>query len=325
MAGFAARAPAADSAVVLMYHRFGESAHPSTNIAVQQFEAHLAELKSGEYDVLRLAEIVDSLKHGRPLPDRAVGLSIDDAYLSAYEEAWPRLKTAGLPFTLFVATSPIDRGLAGHMGWNQLRALAAAGVTIGSQTATHLHMADADPERNRRDLEKSNARFEAELGRRPTLFAYPYGEASLAVEQLARQAGFAAAFGQHSGVISAADDFYYLPRFAMNETYGNEARFRLVANALALPVTDVTPADPLIRRNNPPAIGFTVIAGIPGLNRLSCYASHEGRTRLERLGDNRFEVRLRSAFPKGRSRLNCTLPTPGGRWRWFGRQFYAAP
>ena len=31
---------AADSAVVVMYHRFGESAYPSTNIKLEQFEGH---------------------------------------------------------------------------------------------------------------------------------------------------------------------------------------------------------------------------------------------------------------------------------------------
>ena len=34
-------AQAADSAVVVMYHRFGESDFPATNIRVDQFEAHI--------------------------------------------------------------------------------------------------------------------------------------------------------------------------------------------------------------------------------------------------------------------------------------------
>ena len=40
---------ASDSAVVLMYHRFGETAHPSTNIRIEQFEAHLEELSREKY------------------------------------------------------------------------------------------------------------------------------------------------------------------------------------------------------------------------------------------------------------------------------------
>ena len=313
---------AADSAVLVMYHRFGESDYPSTNIAIDQFEAHIRELQEDGYSVLPIPEILESLRRGRPLPDRTVGLTIDDAYLSVYREGWPRLRKAGFPFTLFVATDPIDHRLSTYMRWAHIREMAAAGVTIGSQTASHLHMAGADAARNARDLAKSNARFAAELGRRPQLFAYPYGEASMAVEALVREDGFSAAFGQHSGVIGGTGNFFFLPRFAMNEKYGDLTRFRRAANALALPVKDLTPADHLITGTNPPLMGFTVKPGIRGLDRLSCFASHEGRTRVERLGEFRFEVRVATPFPRGRTRLNCTLPAAANRWHWLGRQFY---
>lgn len=325
-AGFSAAVQAADSAVILMYHRFGESQYPSTNITLPQFEAHLRELKSGGHTVLPVPEILDALKAGRPLPDRAIGITIDDAYLSVFTEAWPRFREAGVPFTLFVATDPVDRanagtGGAGYMTWDQVRELAGAGVAIGSQTASHLHMASSSASRNRADLERSNARFVAELGKRPQLFAYPYGEASLEVAGIVREAGFTAAFGQHSGAMGPNAEPYFLPRFAMNETYGGVDRFRLVSSTLPLPVADVTPADPLIGDNNPPAIGFTVDATLDGIDQLGCFISPD-KTHIERLGDTRVEIRVEQPFPKGRTRLNCTIPTADGRWRWYGRQFF---
>jgi len=320
---FAEAHAAADSnAVVIMYHRFGETKYPSTNVTLEQFEAHLDELKSGKYTVMALTEILAAVDEGKPLPDRAVGLSIDDAYLSLYAEGWPRLKAAGFPFTLFVATDPVDRGTFGYMNWDQIREMARAGVTIGSQTASHLHMPKADPARNRKELERSNKRFEEELGRRPLIFAYPFGESSTAVQTVVRETGFKAAFGQHSGAIGGGGNLFDLPRFAMNENYAGLARFRLAVNAVALPVTDITPADPLIGAINPPAMGFTVDAAIKNLDRLACFSSHAGKARLERLGERRVEIRVEKAFPKGRTRINCTLPARGGRWHWFGRQFY---
>ncbi len=322
-AALAAAPTLADTAaVVVMYHRFGESDYPSTNTTLEQLEAHIAELTSGAYTVMPVPDIIAALRDGRTLPDRTVGLTIDDAYLSVYREAWPRLKAAGLPFTLFVATNPVDRRSSRYMTWDQIRELAAAGVTIGSQTATHLHMAAADEERNRRDLELSQRRFVEELGKAPDLFAYPYGEASLSVLRLVRENGFVAAFGQHSGAIGATEDLFYLPRFALNETYGDVDRLRLVANALPLPVSDMTPADPLITGANPPAVGFSVAPGVDGLGRLACYTSHEGKLAVERLGDMRIEVRMAKPLPKGRTRLNCTLPAGQGRWHWLGRQFF---
>jgi len=310
------------SAVVIMYHRFGETKYPSTNVTLEQFEAHLEELKSGKYKVLALEDILAAVSAGRPLPDRAVGLSIDDAFLSVYAEGWPRLKAAGFPFTLFVATDPVDQGTFGYMNWDQIRELDRAGVTIGSQTASHLHMPKADPARNRDELARSNKRFEEELGRKPRLFAYPYGESSLAVQSVVRETGFIAAFGQHSGAFGSGDGSFDLPRFAMNENYAGLERFRLAANALPLPVTDITPADTLIGKINPPAMGFTVAADIKDLGQLACFSSHAGKAKLERLGERRVEIRVDEVFPKGRTRVNCTLPAGGGRWHWFGRQFY---
>jgi peptidoglycan/xylan/chitin deacetylase (PgdA/CDA1 family) len=317
-------AAAADSAVIIMYHRFGESEYPATNVTMEQFRAHIAELKSGGYKVLPVPEIVAAIRDGRELPDRTVGLSVDDAYLSVYERAWPLLREAGLPFTLFVATRAVDEDHAGIMNWDQIREMAAAGVTIGNHSTDHMHMAATALAQDGEDIAHARRRFVAELGKAPELFAYPYGEASLALEKQVKEAGFSAAFGQHSGVLFRGGDFFYLPRFAMNETYADIDRFRLVASALPLPVTDVTPADMLITDNNPPAFGFTVAAPID-TRTLACYASHAGKAKLERIGDARFEVRMTEPFPPGRGRINCTLRNDDGRWRWYGRQFYIRP
>jgi hypothetical protein len=35
----------------------------------------------------------------------------------------------------------------------------------------------------------------------------------------------------------------------------------------------------------------------------------------------RAEVRFPGPLPSGRARVNCTMPGPDGRWRWFGKQF----
>ncbi len=310
------------SAVVMLYHRFGESAYPSTNVTIEQFEAHLAEIAEGGYTVLPLPRIVAAITSGETLPEKTLALTVDDAFLSVYEEAWPRLREAGLSFTLFVSTGPVDGGYEGLMNWDQIRELAAAGVTIGNHTVDHGHMPPADSEKNRANIADANARFEAELGFRPNLFAYPYGEFGLTQQDLAREAGFDAAFGQHSGVVYTGINMFALPRFALNEKYAGLDRFRLAANALPLPMSEITPADTIVTVN-PPPFGFTVGSGIARLDRLSCFYSHEGEAAdIERLGEHRFEVRASAPLPAGRSRVNCTVPGPGGRWRWNGTQFY---
>lgn len=308
-------------AVVMMYHRFGESDFPSTNVTMEQFRAHVEELKSGGYNVLSLAKIVAALRDGSPLPPKTVGLSVDDAYASVFTDAWPILREAGFPLTVFVATDPVDRKFSRYMSWDQLRQLAEEGVTMGSQTAVHPHMADLDGTAVQQELKASNARFEAELGKVPDLFAYPYGEANLQVMELVSEAGFVAAFGQHSGAIGTGGELFYLPRFAMNEAYGSIDRFILAANALPLRVADLVPADPMVASPNPPNIGMTVTWPNDGLDRLRCYSSHVDSVDLQLLG-KRIEVRVAEPMPAGRTRLNCTLPAGNGRWHWFGWQYY---
>lgn len=313
---------AADGGVVLMYHRFGEDDLPSTSVTVEQFDAHLEELVSGPYAVMPLADLVAAVRAGRPVPDRAVAITVDDAYRSLYEVAWPKLRDAGLPFALFLSTRSIDRGAPGFMTWDQIRELHAAGVEIGSQTVTHLHMADADYTRNLDELRQSAARIADETGSRPRFVAYPYGEASAEAQQAARDAGYEAGFGQHSGVLFPQADFFYLPRYPINMTYGGQDRFRRVIETLPLAVTDLVPSDPKLA-DNPPDFGFTVAdpGGIPV--GLACYHSQFGRVEgLETLGTRRVELRFDQAFPPGRNRINCTAPGPEGRWRWFGMQYY---
>jgi peptidoglycan/xylan/chitin deacetylase (PgdA/CDA1 family) len=326
LAATAGPASAADSAVVLTYDRFGDDDWPGASVRLDQLDANIAELKSGGYAVLPLSDIVAALAAGRPLPDKAVAITIDAARAGAYTQAWPRLKAANLPFTLFVATDLADQGAGdggAFMDWSQIRELAASGlVGVGSLGAGYLHLGTLPAADVAADLGRARDRFVAELGRAPDLLAWPFGEASAAAMDEARRQGFTAAFGEHSGVAWSGGwngpERYFLPRFGLNQAFAEPDRFRLAVRALPLPAIEIAPADPLLT-TNPPAFGFTVTDEAMA-NGLACYASSEGRLSLERLGP-RVEIRAAKPFPPGRVRLNCTIPSLDGRWRWFGWQF----
>ena len=59
---------AADEAVVLMYHRFGDDRHPSTNIRVEQLEAQLDYLVDHGFTVVPLADVVAAISGDGNLP-----------------------------------------------------------------------------------------------------------------------------------------------------------------------------------------------------------------------------------------------------------------
>lgn len=315
-------ASASDGVTILLYHRFGEPRYPSTNTSVADFERQLEVLERGGHAVIELARVVRAFEGKDTLPPRAVAITVDDAYRSAYAEAWPRLRSRGFPLTIFVSTEVVDGAGADAMTWQQLREAVASGVAIGNHTHGHEHLPTLPTARVLGTVRAAQARLQAELGAPSRLFAHPYGEASSRVTGLIEREGFAAAFGQHSGVAHAAVGRYYLPRFSFNEQYGDIARFRIAVNALPLPVSGLTPANPTVAEN-PPRFGFTVAADVGRLDRLACYASGTNSPlALERTAPRRFEARPPRAFTGTRARFNCTLPVRTGQWRWLGMQYY---
>lgn len=314
---------AADHALVLMYHRFGEDDVPLTNIRLSQFEAHLDHLEQGGYTVLPLGQVLAALADGTPLPDRTVVLTADDAYLSVLTEAWPRLKARGWPMTLFVATDPVDQGLRRYLNWDQVRQLRNEGMEIGAHSASHGHLTFMDAAAARADIARGVQRLQAELGETPIVFAYPFGEYDQNLRIMIADMGFKAAFGQHSGAIGRDRDRHDLPRFAMNERYGVIERFRTAVSARPLPVRDARPADTRINAGDQPTYSFRLGGGLRP-DYLTCYHSTgSGAVPLETDGD-RIGFVSPEPLPGGRSRFNCTMPTGDGGWYWYGRQFVAS-
>lgn len=311
------------SAVILMYHRFGEDRYPSTNVRIEQFEAHLNELKMGNYTVLPVREIIKALKKGESLPAKTVGITIDDAYLSVYKEAYPRLREYDFPFTIFVSTGPIGPQSRSFASWDQINEMVESGLAdLGNHLISHDSAVSLSDQELRSQINKAQTIIREKTGITPQMFSFPYGEYALKDVEIVSQTGFLAAFGQQSGAIGPGSNFMTLPRYALNENFSNIDRFRLIANSIPLPVKDITPEQThLTKQTNPPAFGFTVDKGVKNLGNLKCYASAGGELTLERIGERRFEVRLENAFPPGRSRINCTTLAPTGRWHWFGRQF----
>lgn len=314
----------ASHAVVFAYVRVGDDARPELSVTLDQFEEHLQELKAGNYNVARLDDVVVALRDGVPLPDRTVVLTFDLAHRASMQLAVPRLEAAGFPYAVFVPPALVDAGGEQVMSWDELRDLKARGAVIGLQTISVNDLAHTSLDRMQADLDDAIRRYHEEFGSDPQLFAYPFGEYSLALRDLVRSRGLTAAFGRQSSVAYTGDDLFALPRFPLSGNFAGIDRFRLAAEALPLPVSDVTPRDPVLVAENPPNFGFTLPDALSGVEQLACFASGQGRTELNWLGDTRVEIRLNEPFPPGQARINCTMPTDDGRWRWFGRQFFIA-
>ena len=310
--------------VVITYHRFGESEYPSTNITLEQFETHIAELLTPDkYNLVSLPNLIENLKNGTGYNKRTIAISVDDAFKSVYLEAWPRLKAAGIPLTVFVATDTVDNNSENYMSWENLRELVAQGVTVGHHGAGHNHYLGMSDDDILADLNRASKRFFEELGFRPTLFAYPYGEYDARIKLLVKAAGLDIAFTQLSGPLSSSADPLILPRFPLNERYAGLDRFKLITGTLPLDIEQVIPEEPVLdTSNNPPVYGFTIKHPPQNLSTLACYPSHLGMAaELTIFGGKRVEVRFDKPFPAGRNKINCTMPAGQGRWFWLGGLF----
>ena len=313
---------AAESAVVLVYQRVGETdRHASSSVTVAQLEAHLALFSAQGYNVRALPDILAALDSGAPLPERTVALTFDNGFASVAREAWPRLKHRGVPFAVFIATDAIDDGESGQMDWATLRALAAEGVVIGTRGAANRPFWRRSKAEQRADLERAVTRIEAEIGQRPTLLAYPDGEYDAAVQDMARALGFKAAFTLASGPVHKASDRFALPRFELSEAYAAPERVALVAGSLPLPISALEPSDTVIGET-PKTIAFTVDKAAGPLDRLTCYQSRVGQVAHEIGPERHVQIRLKAAFTSGHdNRVNCTLPAEDDRVRWLGLQY----
>ena len=169
---------------------------------------------------------------------RLLHVTFDDAFRSL-RTALPALRQLSVPVTVFACSSyaadgrplavpELARDAVTHareletMTWDELRAVAADGVEVGSHTITHPHLTTlSDPELER-ELVESRREIEDELGRPCRLLAYPYGEQDPRVQAAARAAGYEAAFAL-PGPLQPANPFA-LPRVGV---YRRDSALRL--------------------------------------------------------------------------------------------------
>lgn len=321
-----------DSAVVFMYHRFGESQFPSTNIRVDQFRQHLDHLRDGGFTVIPLAELIAFLSGGQQLPPKAVVITIDDAYRSIYEVAYPLFSEYGFPFTVFVSTDNVDNRSPAYLTWEQVREMAANGATFANHGAAHISMAQrlpGEPEIEWRqrivaDIEKGSRRLKEELPASGQVlqkaFAYPYGEYNTGSSEQLTKLGYIA-FGQQSGAIGRHSDLRALPRYAMAESFAGMEEFRTKAASLPLPVVKLEPWDPVTTEPLPELL-ITLGESNARLGELACFVTGQGKVDVRWVETNKqFVVAPRRALGKGRHRVNCTAPRNDGRYMWFSHQW----
>jgi peptidoglycan/xylan/chitin deacetylase (PgdA/CDA1 family) len=163
---------------VLIYHRVAGGTPDERDVRASDFAAQVDALRG--HRVVSLDDALDELDRGDDTPK--VVLTFDDGFADVHTVAWPQLRAASLPFTLYVTTAYIGGTMhwpgstSAHPGpglsWEQLAELAADPlVTVGNHTHTH-----ARPDALSADeLDRCSALLEERLGVVPQHFCFTWG------------------------------------------------------------------------------------------------------------------------------------------------------
>jgi len=303
----------------IMYHRFNEFKYPSTNISLDIFKNHIQLILDENLTFYHPKKFEDEFNI--PKKEKKILLTIDDAFQSFYDNAWPYLKENQIPFVLFVSTEPV--GNNGYMNWEQIREIDKSKfAVIGHHSHSHDYLIDKSEEEFLNDIKTSNLIFKKELGYLPSLFSYPFGEYSKFMREYISQ-NFKIAFGQHSGIIDVNKNRYELPRFPINEKYGEIKRFKSIIKYYPLEYKSLEPEEKkLTKNNNPPKFKVKFFNDQKNIGNINCY-SNEGNKWMKsnvKLVNNELTINFREPFLPRRGRINCSL-NDNGKWRWFGTQF----
>jgi len=308
-----------------MYHRFDENKYPSTNIRMEVFKEHLEEIKNLNLEFISFQKFEKIVNN--KIDKNYLLLTIDDAFSSFYLNAWPIIKKNKIPIILFVSTREV--GKYGYMTWDQIREIAASDlVTIGNHSHSHEYLIDWDKKKIKEDLDLAIKIFNKELGYSPNLFSYPFGEYSNILKKIVADLNFKFAFGQHSGVIDLSKNFLELPRFPINEKYGELKRFKSILKTLPFPYKKITPEERyLFDEQNPPEVKITFFENQENLKNINCY-SNDGnvwkKSNIKFISKYELLILLNEKFKSERGRINCSLWVSEGRWRWLGIQYVIA-
>ena len=236
-----------------MYHRFNENKYPSTNIQMEVFKKHIEIIENNNLDYIIPSNFLDNFN--KPKNKKKILITIDDGFSSFYENAWPYLKSKKIPFILFISTEPV--GSNGYMTWEQINEIEKEDfVFIGNHSHSHEYLLNIGHEEFVKDIKKSIEIFKKKLGYNPKYFSYPFGEYSLK-QKLFIKENFEIAFGQHSGVIDVNKDKFELPRFPINEEYGDLERFDFLTKLKPLEYKKVNLNDNyILPSNNPPNLSI---------------------------------------------------------------------
>jgi peptidoglycan/xylan/chitin deacetylase (PgdA/CDA1 family) len=212
---------------VLMYHRIGD-AHNAWEakycVSPQLFSEHMHMLATHGMRACAIDDFIVWLNGGRSLPKGSFLLTFDDGFLGVYEHAAPVLGKLRWPATVFLVSQLIGKedewcradnpsgATYPLLSLEHIRSMRTHGFSFHSHTRQHADLPTLSDAQLKDELSGSKQDLEALLGEPVLYLAYPFGHYDEHVLNLAKQAGYAAAFSVQPGFNRVSADRFRIRR-----------------------------------------------------------------------------------------------------------------
>jgi peptidoglycan/xylan/chitin deacetylase (PgdA/CDA1 family) len=193
--------------MILMYHGVEDVSNDPNQLCVtpRRFAEQMAVLQRLGLRGVGMSTLIDAVSAGRSRG--LVGITFDDGYVNVLEAAVPELKRRGFTASVYV----ISGRLGGTNEWDegpawpllsaaQVGELVAAGMEIGSHSASHVRLAGLPAGRLDAEIKGSRASLSELTGGPVRGFAYPYGSMDAAARRAVRDAGYDYACAVHAPI-----------------------------------------------------------------------------------------------------------------------------
>lgn len=219
---------------IVMYHyisappRDADRYRRDLSLAPEDFEAHLAWLRSQGYQSITLHDLVFHLVADWPLPEKPIVLTFDDGYRDHYTNAFPLLQKYGYVGTFFLVTRPIDDGDPNHLTWEMVTEMHHAGMSMQPHGYRHFDLKGKPTDFLVYEIVGAKEAIEARTGEITRFFCYPSGSYDRETIRVLESAGFWAAVTTLPGRRQSTDKLFELERLRVRNTTSVDDLARLL-------------------------------------------------------------------------------------------------
>lgn len=212
---------------ILMYHHVGDlpadadAVRKSLTVSQAHFQEQMKFLADQDYTTIHIADLMNHLQTGAPLPEKPIILTFDDGYDDHYTNVFPTLKDHGFVGTFFIIGAPTNYGSPGYMRWEQLTEMYENGMEMGAHSLTHrFNLGTARPAAQETEIREGHKLMVDHLPGWTPIFSYPSGSYNKSTLDLLQDMGYIAAVTTKQGTLQTNAKPFELRRIRVRGEWG---------------------------------------------------------------------------------------------------------